>query len=107
MAKVQVEGGTELILTPSNNTLISTDKSVDIVTVGIQGPAGIKGDTGDTGPAGGGGSAEWLLGSGIPSNGLGVDTNYYTDSDTEEIYRKTGGSWVLTGDFNTADGGFF
>lgn len=112
MGKVEVGGGTDVIIAPNTTTLLSTEPSVEIVTVGTQGPQGIDGADGADGAAGpegppGAGSIEWLLGTGVPSNGLGVDTNYYVDNGTEEIYRKITGSWVLTGDFNTTDGGFF
>jgi hypothetical protein len=35
----------------------------------------------------------WLNGSGVPSDTLGVDTNFYIDTDTNEYYQKDAGTW--------------
>jgi len=41
----------------------------------------------------------WLDGAGAPSNTLGVEDDYYIDTDTASFYRKAGGGWVLKGSF--------
>lgn len=35
-----------------------------------------------------------LNGSGVPSSAVGVDTNTYTDNDTDIVYDKQDGAWV-------------
>jgi len=35
----------------------------------------------------------WLNGSGAPLDALGIDTNYYIDTDTNDIYYKDAGTW--------------
>lgn len=82
---------------------------------GIQGPKGDKGDTGatgatgpkgdlgDVGPAGPAGPTNWLNGHGAPG-AIGVNSDYYLDVDTYNIYQKQSGAWVLLGCFKGADG---
>jgi hypothetical protein len=43
---------------------------------------------------GGSGGTTWHHGSGVPSNGLGVDGDYYLDEDTGDVYVKSGGVWI-------------
>jgi hypothetical protein len=38
-----------------------------------------------------------LTGTGVPSSGTGVDTDYYMDTATGNYYTKAGGSWTLQG----------
>lgn len=47
---------------------------------------------------------QWRFGSGAPSAGLGIDGDNYMDTDTDEIYHKESGSWVLKGDVTGATG---
>ena len=35
----------------------------------------------------------WHSGSGVPSAGLGVDGDYYLNTDNGDVYEKVGGSW--------------
>lgn len=39
----------------------------------------------------------FLVGTGVPSSGLGFDGDEYLDSDTGDLYSKSSGSWSLTG----------
>jgi len=39
-------------------------------------------------------TAVMLNGSGVPSDSLGVDGNYYLDTDTGDLYQKEGGTWL-------------
>lgn len=39
--------------------------------------------------------ATWYSGSGAPGAGLGVDGDHYLDTDTGDVYLKSGGSWAL------------
>ena len=57
---------------------------VEVITVGLQGPAGSPGGAG----------IEYLFGSGVPAGGLGSDDDVYQDQDTGTMYKKVGGSWV-------------
>lgn len=69
---------------------------------GLMGPQGIPGLQGNTitGPAGTNGAAGapgsvWRSGAAAPSNGLGVDGDYYLNTATGDVYRRTGGVYVL------------
>jgi len=60
-------------------------------SVGVPGPAGA---TGATGPSGADGS-QIYTGSGAPSSLLGVDSDFYVDTASNNYYQKESGSWVL------------
>lgn len=64
--------------------------------------AGIPGATGATGTAG----SVWHTGSGTPSSGLGVDTDFYLDSANGDVYGpKASGAWpASTFDIKGLDG---
>lgn len=49
----------------------------------------IKGPKGDQGATG----ATWYSGTGAPSNGTGVDGDYYLNASTGDTYKKASGSW--------------
>ncbi len=81
---------------------------------GIQGPQGIqgiqgpKGDTGATGSVGATGAkgadgATWLLGSGAPTT-QGKTGDFYLNTSNFDVYSKSTGSWVLTGNIKGATG---
>lgn len=59
---------------------------------GEQGIQGIQGLKGDIGPRG----ATWLSGSGVPSNSLGSDEDFFLDETTGDVYKKISGaySWL-------------
>ena len=60
------------------------------------GGAGTTGPTGATGPAGATGQAgpnAWLAGSGNPSDVLGVDSDFYLDVSTGNVWQKDSGTW--------------
>lgn len=59
---------------------------------------------GGSSSGGGGSDFEYLFGSGVPSNLLGVDGNLYHDTDNGDLYKKISGSWVLQTNVNGADG---
>jgi len=56
----------------------------------------INGD-GTAYPAGGGGTAGsvWRDGTGVPSNALGVNGDYYLNNATGDIYTKSGGTYSI------------
>lgn len=58
----------------------------------LRGAQGLQGNPGENGVDGDSGSI-WYNGSGAPSNGLGVDGDYYLDNDVGSIYTKTLGVW--------------
>lgn len=66
---------------------------------GEAGPPGPTGAPGQDGAAGADGTRTYV-GAGAPSAGLGQDNDTYIDSDSGDIYLKTGGSWVLQGNMN-------
>lgn len=40
--------------------------------------------------------ATWRIGNGVPSNGLGINGDFYLDGDTGDIYEKSGGAYAVT-----------
>lgn len=63
----------------------------------IIGPTGPQGVVGATGNAGADGKT-LRYGSGAPSNGLGVDGDFYIDLAADDLYGpKAGGAWPLPG----------
>lgn len=69
--------------------------------IGPTGPQGEKGDTGDQGPTGdqgetgatGTAGSKWYEGSGVPSNGLGANGDFYLNTANGDVYTKSAGSW--------------
>ena len=53
---------------------------------------GVNGDDGLAGAAGANGST-WHSGWGPPSNALGVDSDFYFDNSTADLYKKQWGYW--------------
>lgn len=65
---------------------------------GPTGPAGSDGADGATGPAGADGAdgvdgSTWYHGAGAPSNGTGIDGDYYLNTTNGDVYTKSSGSW--------------
>jgi hypothetical protein len=46
----------------------------------------------------------WRTGIGLPSNTLGVDTDYYLDDATDNVYLKTNGVYVLAANIKGSTG---
>ena len=86
-------------------------------TVGPEGPQGIQGETGPIGPTGpmnqtvgpegpigptgpmnqtpGTPGSKWYAGNETPSDGLGINDDYYFKATSGDIYNKTEDSWHL------------
>lgn len=64
---------------------------------GIQGPQGNTGATGATGSAGSNGTngATWRQGSSVPSNGTGVDGDFYLRTTTGDVYQRSAGTYSI------------
>lgn len=61
---------------------------------GPQGPAGPQGPQGPQGlPGNGDPGSVWYTGSGVPSNSLGVDSDFYLNGSNGDVYKKASGSW--------------
>jgi hypothetical protein len=60
----------------------------------ITGPTGAQGPIGNTGPTGAAGSTI-SHGTGVPSNGLGANGDYYLDTDTSDLYYKDSGAYSV------------
>jgi hypothetical protein len=75
----------------------TTDVSV------IQGPEGRAGLNGLQGQPGANG-ATWRDGSGAPSNGLGVDGDYYLNDSNGDVYKKVAGSYSVVGNIRGLQG---
>jgi hypothetical protein len=64
---------------------------------------GPQGNTGNTGSAGADG-AVWRTGSGVPSDGLGVNGDFYLDTATSNVYKKVTGAYALQCNIKGATG---
>ncbi len=60
---------------------------------GAQGIQGVQGDPGTNGADGADGApgSVWRFGSGVPSNSLGIDGDFYLDTNTGNVYTKASG----------------
>jgi len=70
---------------------------------GPTGPQGDSGATGATGAAGADGSV-WRDGTGVPSNGLGANGDYYLDDATGDVYLRSAGTYSLVANIKGATG---
>lgn len=73
---------------------------VPIQYVPVAGPPGPPGKDGQPGPPGADGAPGvvgnvWRYGSGVPSDALGANGDWYLDADTGDAYVKDGGSYVF------------
>jgi len=84
-------------------------------STGPTGPTGATaatGATGPTGPTGANGSngapgspgTVWRSGVGAPSNGLGIDGDYYLDTATGYVYLKSAGMYGIVGNIKGPTG---
>lgn len=81
--------GVELRYTKSTSSLIGPTGDT-----GAQGATGSAGADGTNGAAGTPGSV-WREGTGAPSNGLGVDGDFYLNDADGDVYLKAGGSYSV------------
>lgn len=104
----------EKYLADFNPVVVTGASSAVASTVGEQGPAGPAGPKGEQGPPGltgaagatgvtgatgatGASGATWLSGSGAPGGGTGSVNDYYLDTATDDVYKKTAPAvWTLT-----------
>ena len=59
----------------------------------VPGPAGTNGDPGAAGAPG----SQILTAAGVPSNGLGVDGDFYINISNNDYYKKESGAWSFKG----------
>jgi hypothetical protein len=71
------------ILNTSELTVYNTNRSID--------------DYNDSGFITITGSNQWYDGSGVPSNSLGEENDYYLDTDTGDVYKKGSSVWTSIG----------
>lgn len=73
---------------------------------GPQGPAGANGTNGTNGTNGANGTngSTWRNGSGVPSNSLGVDGDYYLNATNGDVYLKASGTYSVVANIKGADG---
>jgi hypothetical protein len=79
----------------------------DTATVeGLVGPPGATGDVGATGATGatGAAGAVWRTGSGAPSDGLGINGDYYLNTANSDVYYKSGGTYSVVANIKGATG---
>lgn len=81
-----VNGSGHLILTMSDSSTIDVGAVV--------GPPGANGSNGTNGTNGAPGSV-WREGSGVPSNSLGSDGDFYLDGDTGNVYQRASGTYSV------------
>jgi hypothetical protein len=64
---------------------------------GATGSTGSSGSTGATGSAGSNGTngSVWRDGSGVPSNSLGANGDYYLDDSTGNVYLRSAGTYSI------------
>ncbi len=74
------------------------------VTAGVGGGGGDPGPTGPEGPAGAPGS-QIYHDTGAPSGGLGIDGDYYLDTETNELYARESGLWSVIAELGGGGGG--
>ena len=72
----------------------------------IKGATGTKGTNGTNGSNGSNGSngATWRNGSGVPSNGTGVDGDYYLNNANGDVYLRASGTYSITANIKGAAG---
>ena len=46
----------------------------------------------------------WRNGSGVPSDALGVDDDYYLNNDTGDVYKRSGGAYAVVANIKGAAG---
>ena len=70
---------------------------------GATGPQGPQGETGAVGTAGTNG-ATWFNGTGVPSSSLGVNSDFYLDIASSDVYNKVSGVWTKVSSLRGATG---
>ena len=78
----------DFYLNETNGDVYEKTGGVYVLTANIKGPPGADGIIGMDGTV-------WRTGSGTPSNGLGVDGDYYLDSVTGDVYERVLGAYTL------------
>jgi len=94
-------GDTYVDLTSPNLDIYSKSGGVWVDTgVDLKGATGAAGTNGTNGSDGN----SLYQGVGVPTSGLGVDDDSYIDSASKNLYKKTAGAWILTGNLTTTLG---
>jgi hypothetical protein len=90
----------------SENGTHTDDEEFFLTFFGTEGPAGPAGTNGEPGEQGAPGAdgATWRVGSGVPSNTIGVDGDMYLRSTTGDVYQKQSGVYVLTANIKGPQG---
>jgi hypothetical protein len=89
----------DFYLRTSNGDVYTKSAGTWSVTGNILGPTGATGSAGSTGAAGSNGApgAVWRSGSGAPSNGTGIDGDYYLRTSNGDVYLRSGGTYSVVG----------
>ena len=69
----------------------------------LQGDTGLTGPAGPTGVAGANGSV-WWNGTSAPSSSVGNNGDYYLNTATSDVYKKTSGTWAVVTNIKGATG---
>ena len=119
--KIQVRRGTATEWTAANPVLMEGELGVELDTglwkvgngldewntLGYAYGPGLKGDTGDTGSQGNPGidGATWHSGSADPATGLGAVNDFYLNTTSADVFKKTGTTtWTLQGNIRGEQG---
>lgn len=89
-------------LTGAQGPIGQTGAKGDAGAQGIQGTQGLKGDIGAAGAKGADG-ATWLFGAVAPTT-QGATGDFYINTATFDVYSKSTGAWVKTGNIKGATG---
>lgn len=92
-----------LIGTPSDYFLsmpegdvFSKDSGAWQLVGSLKGPGGADGTN----------SSEWYNGTGVPGPAVGVDNDFYINTDNGDLYKKAGGSWGVVANIRGPQGVF-
>ncbi len=94
--------GDYYLRTSNGDVYLRTSGSYSIVG-NIKGATGGTGSNGTNGTNGAPGSV-WRSGSGAPSNGTGIDGDYYLRTSNGDVYTRASGTYSVTGNIKGADG---
>lgn len=90
----------------TSNGAVFADGDEIMLSIAIAGPEGVAGADGAAGANGAAGApgAVWREGTGAPSNGLGIDGDFYLDDATGDVYQKSGGTYSIVANITGPEG---
>lgn len=92
---VAINGGSYACTTVHTSGIFATD-----LAAGLWEPVAVQGSTGNPGTPG----STWYEGTGVPSNSVGINNDYFLRVDTCDILLKVSGVWTLIGNIKGTAG---